>query len=154
MHPGSTTTEIRRSRALSKAIGNALEELEARRFLTVVTNPNQWSQFTQDPGKGEKIYVSNSEGSDSNSGLDFNNPVKTLSHAKALMRDGHSDWLLLLRGDTWNEPIGVWTKSGVSKQDPMVISYYGFYDDPFNPGQLAEYDLSEFTDGTVGLDSP
>src|SRR5690348_8973015 len=123
MHLGSITTAVRRSRALSTAVCTAIEQLEARRFLSVTTNPNQWSVFTQDTSKGQKIYVSSSQGNDSNSGLDFNNPVKTLSHAKALMRDGHPDWLLLRRGDTWNEPIGVWTKSGVSQQDPMVISY-------------------------------
>src|SRR4051794_13858223 len=152
MHPGSTTTVSRRSRVLSKAIGNAIEELEARRFLSVTTNPNQWSTFTQNASTGQKIFVSKSEGDDSNSGLDFNHPVRTLSHAKALMRDGHPDWMLLKRGDQWEEPIGVWTKSGVSKQDPMIISYYGTVDDPFNPGQTFEYDLSSFPDGTPGLD--
>jgi hypothetical protein len=131
-----------------------IEELETRRFLSVVTLPNQWSVFTQDTSNGRKIYVDNTAGvgSDSNSGLDPDHPVATLAKAKSLMRDGHPDWMLLKRGDTWNEPIGVWTKSGSSQQNPMIISYYGVADDPFNPGFPVTYDLSSFPDGTPNLD--
>lgn len=73
-----------------------------------------------------KIYVSSSDGADANDGKSPEKAVKTIAKGKSLLRDmGAPDWLLLKRGDVWNEGIGTWTKSGRSEKEPMVISTYG-----------------------------
>ncbi len=75
------------------------------------------------------IYVSSSEGDDSNDGLTSEHPIKTIEKGFGLLRDDHSDWLLLKRGDVWYEPIGRITagspKSGRSALRPTVIGSYG-----------------------------
>ena len=72
------------------------------------------------------IYVSSSRGDDANSGLSAAAPVKTLDKGYELVRDGYPDWLLLRRGDIWNEAFNSkWQKSGRSQGEPMVISGYG-----------------------------
>ncbi len=71
------------------------------------------------------IFVSSSEGSDTNTGLSPSKAVKTLARAKELMRDDSPDWLLLKRGDTWSEGFGTWKLSGRSADERMVISSYG-----------------------------
>jgi hypothetical protein len=73
----------------------------------------------------QKIYVSASEGDDANDGLSAENPVRTLAAGVALLRDGYPDWLLLRRGDVWEESFGRWVLSGRSDAEPMVISSYG-----------------------------
>ena len=73
-----------------------------------------------------KVYVSDSEGDDSNDGLSSGAPKKTLSAAKALLRDGRADWLLLKAGDEWDEQIiGKIDESGPAADTPMVIGVYG-----------------------------
>ncbi len=85
------------------------------------------------------IYVSASEGSDSNDGLSEENPVQTLLHGKSLLRYGYPDWLLLKKGDTWvNESFGSLsdqhnmedTVHGRSADEPVLISSYGVGDRP------------------------
>ncbi len=73
------------------------------------------------------IYVSDSEGSDSNDGMSPQTPVKTLAKGYALLRNGHPDWLLLKRGDTFtNQSLKHgWDRSGRSGDEPMVVSSYG-----------------------------
>ncbi|MCA9303533.1 MAG: hypothetical protein KC996_05370 [Phycisphaerales bacterium] len=71
------------------------------------------------------IFVSSSEGLDSNSGRSPNKPVRTLAQAKQLMRDQSADWMLLKRGDVWDEPFGSWNFSGRSEDEPVVITTYG-----------------------------
>ncbi|MGB0766128.1 MAG: right-handed parallel beta-helix repeat-containing protein [Phycisphaeraceae bacterium] len=72
------------------------------------------------------IYVSNSQGNDSNDGLSEATPVKTLQHAKDLVRDGKPDWLLLKCGDVWeNEHLMGLMQSGSSDVEPFVLSTYG-----------------------------
>src|SRR6266478_762988 len=89
-------------------------------------DPNGWTVFT--PSSGTRtIYISNSSGNDSNSGLSQSTPVKTIAKGVSLLRDGYPDWLLLKKGDAWtNEvlgnPIAV---SGRSAAEPMLISSYG-----------------------------
>lgn len=69
------------------------------------------------------VYVSSSQGNDSNTGLSTSKPVKTLSKARSLVRDGNPDWILLRRGDTWtDERIGTFI-NGKSPTEPAVISY-------------------------------
>jgi hypothetical protein len=72
-----------------------------------------------------KVYVSSSDGKDTNDGLTEATPVATIAKGKSIIRDGKPDWLLLKRGDVWNEVMGVWSKSGKSPTEPMLISYYG-----------------------------
>ncbi len=82
---------------------------------------------TYDPASSTRIvYVSSSSGNDSNDGLSPNSPKKTISSAVSLIRDNSSDWLLLKRGDTWvGEKFGNWYKSGISPENPILISSYG-----------------------------
>ena len=165
MHLGSTPIGKRRSRSIVSAAINPIEELEMRRLLTVgvTQNAGGWSVITQSAA-GQTIYVDNSPGtgSDSYNGLSpvftggNNGPVKTIAHGYSLMRDGHDDWLLLQRGDTWNESISSWTKHGPTANDPMVLSYYGSYDDIFGttyygPGPNSDGTLVAFPDDPTGL---
>src|SRR6185436_13199158 len=53
------------------------------------------------------IYVSSSGGADTNSGLSKTTPKKTIAAGKALLRNGYPDWLLLKRGDSFNEGEGL-----------------------------------------------
>lgn len=77
------------------------------------------------------IFVSQERGNDSHSGLNPDAPVKTLAKAYSLLRDGHPDWMLLKRGDTWNESLPNWGKSGRSESEMMIVGAYG--DDPARP---------------------
>jgi hypothetical protein len=51
--------------------------------------------------------------------------VRTIAHAASLLRDRTGDQMLLNRGDAWRETFGMWTKSGRSAAEPMVIGAYG-----------------------------
>ncbi len=83
-----------------------------------------WTEFI--PSTDTRlIFVSSSEGRDSNTGLTADSPVKSLEKGYALLRDGSPDWMLLKRGDTWNEPLPVWNKSGRSESEIMIVGAYG-----------------------------
>lgn len=71
------------------------------------------------------IYVSSSDGSDSNNGLSADAPLRTIAAGYAKLRHTLPDWLLLKRGDTFNESLGRMTKSGRSSLEPIVIGTYG-----------------------------
>ncbi|WP_460804545.1 immunoglobulin-like domain-containing protein [Microbulbifer agarilyticus] len=71
------------------------------------------------------VYVSSSMGNDANDGLSPEFPVQNISRGKDLLRDGSPDWLLLKLDDEWGEGLGRWTKSGRSKDEPMVVTNYG-----------------------------
>ena len=75
------------------------------------------------------IYVSDSEGSDLNDGLSSSTPVATIAHGKTLLRPGYPDWLLLKKGDTWEEALGSLSNEtavvGRSADEPALISSYG-----------------------------
>ncbi len=89
-----------------------------------------WTQFV--PSTDTRlVFVSSTRGNDSNTGLNPNSPVKTLAKGYALLRDGHPDWMLLKRGDVWNEPLPRWNKSGRSESEMMIAGAYG--DDPARP---------------------
>ncbi len=75
------------------------------------------------------VFVSSSEGDDSNSGFSPSQAVESLSRAKSLIRDDSADWMLLKRGDVWNEGIGYWSKSGRSAEERLVITSYGESDE-------------------------
>ncbi len=79
------------------------------------------------------IYVSSSQGSDTNSGLSASAPVEMIAKGVSLLRDGYPDWLLVKRGDTFttSAPPGTFSmvallnKSGRSATEPLVLSAYG-----------------------------
>ena len=101
----------------------SIEMLETRAHLSVSRDAAGWTVVA--PASDTKVlYVSNSQGSDSNDGLATTRPVKTLAKAQSLVRDGYADWLLLKRGDTF-EGFGRWDKHGRSAQEPLYISAYG-----------------------------
>lgn len=91
---------------------------------TTVTISSGWTQFT--PSTDTRIvYVSSSAGNDANDGLSEAKAKKTLAAGKALMRHQYPDWMLLKRGDVWNESFGQWIRSGRSALEPMLIGTYG-----------------------------
>ena len=111
---------------------------------------NGWTAFTPVPGTGSCsngsytgtciIYVSSSTGSDSNNGQTVSTPVQTLDKGLSLLRNGHPDWLLLKRGDIFlpdaiGNSFGVFSNSGASATEPMVIGSY----DPSQPGVVDPY---------------
>ena len=81
-----------------------------------------WSLF--EPSQDTIIYyVSSSEGDDLNDGLSPNEPFQTYSMAISQARDNHPDWILLKRGDEFEESIQV--NSGRSSEEPFLVSSYG-----------------------------
>ncbi len=87
------------------------------------------------------IYVSWSGGDDGNDGLSPSSPKKTPEAGIAAMRNGYPDHLLFRRGDVWPMPLGQWTLSGRSPQEPMLIGAYGSGERP----------LFEVPEGESGL---
>jgi len=71
------------------------------------------------------IYVSSSDGNDLDNGFSTTSPKRTIAAGKALLRNGYPDWLLLKKGDTWDERLGEWGLSGRSAAERMVVSSYG-----------------------------
>jgi len=85
---------------------------------------NGWT--TNNRSADTKIYfVSSKSGNDSNDGLSTQNAIRTISKAYGLIRDGYPDWILLKRGDYFNEPIPYLRKGGRSMVEPLVIASYG-----------------------------
>lgn len=83
-----------------------------------------WTKL--DPSPDTKlVYVSASEGRDTNTGSAPNQALRSLAAGYARLRDGQPDWLLLKRGDTWETGLPPITKSGRSAAAPMVIGVYG-----------------------------
>jgi hypothetical protein len=97
------------------------ELLEPRRLYAITLDANGFSQF--DSSGKTIVYVSNA-GSDSNNGLSQGSPVQTIGRAKQLINNGTADWMMLKRGDVFGS-LGVWTRSGPSASDPLVIGAYG-----------------------------
>jgi Right handed beta helix region len=132
------------------------EVFATRDVLLEVLSDNNWTSFS--PSTDTRIvYVSSSQGSDANDGLSAALPKRTLREAKTLLRDGYPDWILLRKGDVWNEDLGVWSASGRSIAERMLISSYGTGPrptirplagnngisvwDPFKPQYLALVDI-------------
>lgn len=74
------------------------------------------------------VFVSSSSGDDFFDGRSERLPKRTLAAAIAELRHGYPDWLLLKRGDVWNESLGHWKRSGRSAQEPLVVASYGASD--------------------------
>jgi hypothetical protein len=101
-----------------------IENLESRQLLSVTLDANGWTVITPEVGD-RVVYVSSSQGKDTNTGLSPTTPVKSLQRGKSLIRSGHGDEMLLKAGDTWHDSFSVWTSSGKSATDPVLISSYG-----------------------------
>jgi len=71
-----------------------------------------------------RVYLSTA-GNDANDGLSEQSPKATIAAAKAQLRPGFPDWLLIRRGDTFNGPFGEWQLSGRSSSEPVVVTTYG-----------------------------
>ena len=98
---------------------------------------------TYDPSNETKIvYVSSSKGNDGFDGLypeplnSSSGPVKTIKKGYDIMnggygsnnapkRDGKPDWLLLKRGDKWEESIYWGVRSGKSNEERVIVASYG-----------------------------
>lgn len=82
-----------------------------------------WSDFPL-AATDMEIYVSNA-GDDKKDGLTPETALKTIAAGIKKLRNGTGDRLLLRRGDTFRESFGMWTRSGRSEAEPMVIGSYG-----------------------------
>jgi len=89
-------------------------------------DPNGWTIFTPS-SDSLLIYVSSSTGNNANScsGSSPATPKATLAAGYACLRTGFPDWLLLKRGDVWNDQGFLWAKSGRGLSEPMLVSSYG-----------------------------
>lgn len=93
--------------------------------------PDGWTALSPS-ADSRLIFVSSSLGNDANSGASESQAVRTLARAYELLRHEYPDWILMRRGDVWvNEdfasslPGGLWSKSGRSGEEPMVVTAYG-----------------------------
>jgi hypothetical protein len=89
-----------------------------------------WSVFRPAPD-ARVVYVSSSSGDDALDGLAPERAKRTLAAGKALLRHGAPDWLLLRRGDRFEEPLGQWFTGGRSRAEPQVVASFG--DGPERP---------------------
>jgi hypothetical protein len=101
-----------------------VERLEVREFLSVSLSANGWTTVT--PSASTRIiYVSSSTGNDSNSGLSPAEAVASIARGVSLLQNDSADWRLLKCSDVWNTGFGAWRLSGLSSDEPMLISSYG-----------------------------
>ena len=70
------------------------------------------------------VHVSSTFGDDAGDGS-IERPLRTIAAGVARFRDGHADWLLLRRGDVFDEPFGNWARSGRGPRERIVIAGYG-----------------------------
>src|SRR5690348_11040739 len=95
------------------AVVAPFETLEDRLFMSVLQDSSGFTVIT--PSSDSRVvYVSSSQGLDTNSGLSQSAPLKTIAKARTLLRNGMPDEMLLKKGDTWYEPLSSpkWSLSG------------------------------------------
>ncbi len=100
---------------------------------TFVEHPTDDAGWTVLPlaSDAHVVYVSSSQGQDSNDGRSPETAVRTPDRGKSLLRDGKPDRILFKRGDTFSLTDDVaqqfrrWDLSGRSSTQPMVIGAYG-----------------------------
>jgi len=126
----TSAPEQRLQRRLSRtlraaaALSLALLATAALGRADVTTTPDGWTEIT--PSADTRIvYVSSSLGDDDNDGLSQAAPKRTIDAARRSMRHRRPDWLLLRRGDVWNEGLGWWITSGRSATEPQLIGAWG-----------------------------
>ena len=98
-------------------------------FLLIITcliqlSADGWTEFTP-PADSRSVYVSSSTGSDMNSGLTLELPLRTIRHARTKLRSGSADRLLLRSGDVFREGTISWEIRGRSETEPLLITGYG-----------------------------
>jgi hypothetical protein len=144
------TGVIGRRRSAPQSVCLPVEGLESRTHLSVSHNDQGWTVITPE-ADSRVIYVSNSQGNDSNDGRSPEHPVKSLSRGTALIRDDSSDQLLLKRGDVWNnETFNGWWKGGKSAQEPLVIGAYGQGERPLlNTGDRSGFEAAGSKNGRI-----
>jgi hypothetical protein len=114
----------RRSRQGGTATIHGPEPLESRQLLSASIDSAGWTVVAP-PAGARVIYVSSSQGNDSNSGMSPSAPVQSIARGVSLLRNNSADEMLLMRGDTWHASLGFWKLSGLSPQDPSLIGAYG-----------------------------
>lgn len=83
------------------------------------------------PASGLILYVSSSEGDDENDGLTPGSALATIGKATELAgEDGTGAWVLLRRGDTFEENLSITELHGASESDRKVFASYGDETDP------------------------
>ncbi len=108
-----------------------LDSLEEERIRNIRNTPNMdLSRIT-----GRKIYVSESSGKDTNSGLTEAKPVKTAAMANTLARSG--DVILFKRGDLWREQFSA--KAGVTYTAYGEGEKPKFYGSPENGADASKW---------------
>ncbi|NJL70810.1 MAG: hypothetical protein HC888_03975 [Candidatus Competibacteraceae bacterium] len=76
------------------------------------------------PSPDTRFIFASQDGNDANDGSTPDKAVKGIRRGVSLLRDGYPDWLLFRRGDSIREGFGSWSKSGRSKEEPMVVGSY------------------------------
>src|SRR5688500_4101755 len=100
------------------------ETLEGRVLLSVSTDADGWT-VVNPSGDSRVIYVSSSAGNDAAGGTSQGTAVRSLSRGISMLRSGFPDQLLLKRGDKFVGNFGMWTRSGRSANEPMLIGTWG-----------------------------
>ncbi|MCX5662983.1 MAG: right-handed parallel beta-helix repeat-containing protein, partial [Planctomycetota bacterium] len=113
----------RAARSQRSSGAHSLEALEPRQLMSVAMSTDGWTDIAAS-ADSRLIYVSSSTGNDANTGLSQASPVRTIAAAVAKARNGFPDWVLLKKGDTFNESIS-WSRSGRNAQEPTVLGAYG-----------------------------
>jgi hypothetical protein len=90
-------------------------------YSPIAQTSDGWTNFAPSIDT-KRIYVSPA-GSDTNPGT-IEQPVKSAAKAQSMLRNGYPDWLLFERGGDYGA-IDLWTKSGRSLREPMVVTSYG-----------------------------
>lgn len=100
-----------------------VEPLESRTHLSVSKDAAGFTVVK--PENGSRVIYVSAVGKDTNNGLSSSAPVKSISKGISLLRSGYGDQMLLKRGETHYGNFGIWSKSGRSAAEPMVIGSYG-----------------------------
>ncbi|MFT6107890.1 MAG: hypothetical protein ACJA2W_000799 [Planctomycetota bacterium] len=113
-------------RILEMGTGEVLAEREFELSISPAGGASGWTQFSPS-GDTRIIYVSTSEGDDAYDGLTTATPKATIQAGLAGLRNGYPEWLLLTRGDAFdNQSISWnWNLSGRSEAERMVVGAYG-----------------------------
>ena len=111
-------------------------------FMGVSYNASGWTTFAT---SGTTLYVSSISGSDSNDGLSTGSPKATLLAAVNLLSNGNHA-IYLARGGTYSHPnspgSASWSKQGLSRKYPLLISAYGVGAQPIvNTFQAINYPM-------------
>ncbi len=122
MGVGQHTAQVR---LINEASGEVAHEQTVVLSVTSgLTLHNGWSVLRGSPGS-LFVFVSDTIGNDANDGLSAQAPKKTIAAAKALLRHGEPDYLMIRRGDVFAEGLGQWKTSGRSASEPQVVTTYG-----------------------------